>query len=210
MVSTVMEAFEPHLWAEGLTPFEVLVSTVLSQKTERRGTKKAFMALKLGLGITPRSLAEAGEERIAELIKPAGMFRTKSAKLKALAGAVIERHDGDLEMIFGLPDDRARAALMALPGVGPKTADVVLSFVARKEILAVDVHIFRVAERWHAVPKGAKYEEVRAALEAAVQPQKRVAAHLALIEFGREICVARKPKCEICPVNDRCPSAFTF
>ncbi|MCL5290936.1 MAG: endonuclease III [Actinobacteria bacterium] len=210
MVEVVVSEFEPHLWSEGMTPFEVLISTVLSQKTERRGTRRAFLHLKKGLGINPTALARADEDAIAELIKPAGLYRSKAPKIKAIALSVLELYGGDLTAVLELPEQEARVRLMALPGVGPKTADVVLSFVARKAVLPVDVHIFRIAERWHAVGKEARYEEVRAALESAVPPEMRLAAHLALIEFGREICVARKPKCSICMVNAVCPSAFTF
>lgn len=204
MAGRIISAFQPERWWEALTPFEVLVSTVLSQKTERRGTKRAFMRLKNELGIEPRILAAADEVIIAELIKPAGLYRSKSVKIKAIASAVEELYGGDLAVVLGLPEVEARRTLMELPGIGPKTADVAISFLADRPVIAIDVHIFRIAERWGAVGKGATYEEVRAALESAVDPENRVAAHLALIEFGREVCTARKPKCEICPVNDLC------
>lgn len=208
MVETVIASFDPFVWSDKLTPFEVLISTVLSQKTERRGTMRAFMALKNGLGVDPASLAEAHEGEIAELIKPAGLYRSKSTKIRAIALAVLDLYGGDLGAVLILPEEEARLKLMALPGVGPKTADVVLAFVAKRPVLAVDVHIFRIAERWHATRKGAGYEEVRRILENAVPPEERTEAHLALIEFGREICTARRAKCDICPVNDACPSAF--
>lgn len=207
MVEVVIDSFEPHLWSKGMDPFEVLISTILSQKTERRGTLKAYLALKRGVGIDPRSLAAASESEIAELIKPAGLHRSKSSKIKAVAESVLELYGGDLSRVLELPEGEARRELMSLPGVGPKTADVVLSFAAGRAVLPVDVHIFRIARRWGMTDEKASYEEVRAALEAAVPPEERLPAHLALIEFGREICTSRNPKCGICPVADRCPSA---
>lgn len=207
MVEVVIDAFEPHMWSKGMTPFEVLISTVLSQKTERRGTQKAFLALKRKLGVCPRSLAAASESEIAEFIKPAGLYRSKSSKIKAIAESVLELYGGDLSRVLELPELEARRRLMALPGVGPKTADVVLSFAAGRAVLPVDVHIFRIARRWGMADERGSYEEVRASFEAAVPPAMRLPAHLALIEFGREICAARNPKCGICPVADRCPSA---
>ncbi len=207
MLDDIAMTFEPYVWSNGMDPFEVLISTVLSQKTERKGTRKAFSALKGKIGIDPRSLAAASEAEIADLIKPAGLFRSKSAKIKAIAERVIEICGGDLSRILELPAGEARRKLMDLPGVGPKTADVVLSFAAGRPILPVDVHIFRIAKRWKAVGERAEYEEVKNALEAVVHPEKRPYMHLALIEFGREICTARNPKCSICPVADRCPSS---
>jgi endonuclease-3 len=108
-----------------------------------------------------------------------------------------------LEKVFGLPTDRARQELMALPGVGPKTADVVLAMAGGHPIFPVDTHIARIAHRWN-LTRRKDYESIRAALERWTLPEKRVAWHLAIIAHGRTLCMARNPRCSECPVRRDC------
>ena len=96
---------------------------------------------------------------------------------------------------------------MALPGVGPKTADILMAFVAEHPVIPVDTHIARVTKRLGIAPMNANYETIRTNLEALIPPEKRVRLHLSLIEFGRAICKAPTPRCPVCPVNKWCPSS---
>ena len=185
-------------------PFRALVRTVLSQNTTFRNEVAAFRRLDGRVGVTPENIAEASEEEIAECIRPAGMHRVRARKLKALARAVLERYGGELGKVLEKPLEEARGELMSLPGVGPKTADVVLMFNARKPVLAVDRHIMRISKRLGLVGERAGYEDVRKRLEASVPPELYPEAHLALIRFGREVCRARNPRCPECPVRDAC------
>ncbi|MDI6891928.1 MAG: endonuclease III [Actinomycetota bacterium] len=188
-----------RVWAENLTPFEVLVSTILSQATERRGNVRAFENLLQRFDMTPVSLARADIRELAECIKPAGLHNAKAAKIKAVSQVLLEEYGGDLMKILGLPRDEAREGLMELPGVGQKTADVLLNLVAGHPTFPVDTHIIRIARRLPLVKAKAGYEEIKAAFEKWTPPEKRRVLHLALIEHGREVCKA-KPKCELCPI----------
>ena len=121
-----------------------------------------------------------------------------------MAEAVLKRFDGDLTPVMGKPYPKARLDLMALPGVGPKTADVVLMFTAGKEIVPVDRHIFRISKRLEMVSGKASYDEVRLALEAATPKGRHEDVHVLLIQFGREMCMAQKPRCPECFISDIC------
>ncbi len=191
-------------WSTSMTPFEVLVSTILSQSTTVANERRGLEGLRETFGrVTPESLAGAHVGAIAKAIWHAGLARQKAPRIRAAAREVRDRWDGDLGRVLGLPTLEAREDLMALPGVGPKTADVVLAMAGGHPTFPVDTHIARIARRWRLAPGGG-YEATRAALEAWTPPAKRKAWHLALIAHGRELCRARHPRCSACPVGRDC------
>ncbi len=156
------------------------------------------------VGSGPKAVAAAPGAKLAAVLRPAGLAPQKAPKIKAAASAVLERYHGDITTILGLPSEEARRELMTLPGVGPKTADVWLSLVGgRGEAMPVDTHIRRLALRWHLSRRG-DYEETSGRLKELIPPARRGRDHLVLIEFGREICRARQPRCPVCPVYDLC------
>jgi len=185
-------------------PFERLISTILSQNTSRESTITGFENLRKEFAITPEVLAEAEVEEIKECIKPSGLYNTKAPRIKDVARIILEDYGGDLNSLSRLPADRARERLLKIPGVGFKTADIILSLVLGRGSFAVDTHISRIAKRWKMVRGNAGYEEIRLAFEAVISRGKRRKAHLALIEFGKEICRARGPRCIMCPVYGEC------
>ena len=187
-----------------LTPFERLVSTILSQNTSREATIQGFENLRKRFQVVPEVLADAEVEEIKECIKPSGLYNIKAPRIKQLARIILEEYGGDLNCLANLPLDAARERLLQIPGVGYKTADVFLSIVCGRESFAVDTHIARIAKRWKMVVDNAGYEQTRLAYEAVIPPEKRQAAHLCLIEFGRQICRARRPRCDVCPVYEEC------
>lgn len=187
-----------------MTPFEILVSTILSQSTtaanERRGMdglREAFTT------VTPDNLAAANERAIAQAIWHAGLARQKAPRIREVARQIRDEWGGDVSRILRLPLYQARAALTALPGVGPKTADVVLAMGGNRPVFPVDTHVARIAGRWK-IGRGRTYEEIRQALEAWTPPEKRKAWHLALIAHGRDVCKAGRPRCDVCPVSRDC------
>lgn len=186
-------------------PFSSLVRIVLSQNTNYRNETMAYERLERTIGVTPETVSKASVEQIAEAIRPAGMHNQRSRTLKKLSEVVLNRYDGDISPILhgGYPE--ARRELMELPGVGKKTADVLLLFDGGKAIIPVDRHIFRISRRLQLVPFKEDYDEVRRVLEAATEPGRREDAHVILIRFGREICKARRPRCAECFLNDICP-----
>ena len=190
-------------WAEGKDPFEVLVSIVMSQNSTDAITEKVMRALAAEMSVRPETMASANAARLVRILRPAGLAPQKVPRIRRLAREVLRRYDGDLANLVGLPTAAARDALMDLPGIGPKTADVWLSLVAGRDTMPVDTHIARLANRWRLVPR-ARYADITAKLKELIPPKKRGRGHLVLIQFGREVCQARRPRCETCPVYDLC------
>ncbi len=191
-------------WTHGMAPFEVLVSTILSQSTTVANERRGLEGLREALGeVTPENVAAASEAVIARAIWHAGLARQKAPRIRACAREVIACWGGSLDLVIGLPTDEARAALMGLPGVGPKTADVVLAMAGGHSTFPVDTHIARIVRRWNLV-RGASYERTRAVLEDWTPAAKRKAWHLAIIAHGRELCKAQDPRCDACPVRADC------
>ena len=188
-------------------PFQTLIRTMLSQATASRNASRAFENLSRRFPISPDALVEVKENEIEQAIRVAGLYRNKAKVIKALSCAVLEEHKGSLDFIRSLPLEEARRTLMSLPGVGPKTADVVLLFSTRRPTIPVDTHVRRVSKRLGLAPADADYENVRKALQSAYPPTDYLPVHLLLIALGRKYCKARRPICGPCPVNTLCPSS---
>ncbi len=200
------ESFPIPELPERSNPFRTLILTVLSQNTNDKNTRRAFQNLSRTLPITPKSLAEADEGEIRRAIRVAGLYRNKSKVIKHLARSIMERFNGDLEGILKLPLGQARKTLLSLPGIGPKTADVLLLFCGNKPTIPVDTHVFRVSKRLGLSPRDADYEGVRRSLQEIYRSNEYLTLHLLLISLGRVFCRSRRPLCGSCPLLDLCPS----
>lgn len=187
-------------------PFETLILTVLSQATADKNTARAFENLSGRFSVTPEALAEASVEEIENAIRVGGLYRNKSRVIKAISRVILDQFNGSLDFIYLLPLEEARKILLKIPGVGPKTADVVLLFCAGKPTVPIDTHVNRVSKRLGLAPVRASYEGVRRALESLYSPEHYLFVHLLFISLGRKYCKARKPLCKPCPVNTLCPS----
>lgn len=174
--------------------FQLLVAVVLSAQATDVGVNKATRALFEAVK-TPQQMVELGEDGLKQHIRTIGLFNSKAKNVIALSQALIERHAGEV------PDDRD--ALTALPGVGRKTANVVLNAAFGAETFAVDTHIFRVGNRTGLAP-GRTVNDVEKALDKGTPGPFRVHGHHWLILHGRYICKARCPECWRCPVADLC------
>jgi endonuclease III len=175
-------------------PFTLLVAVVLSAQATDAGVNKATPKL-FALADTPAKMAALGEARVMELIRTIGLYRNKAKNVVALAKALVAEHGGEVP--------RSREALEALPGVGRKTANVVLNIAFGEPTMAVDTHIFRVANRTGLAP-GANPRTVEDGLEKIVPDRYRLHAHHWLILHGRYVCKARKPDCPACLIADLC------
>ncbi len=185
---------EPKSELEYATPYQLLVAVVLSAQATDKGVNRATQPL-FREHPTPQAMAALGEEGIANYIRTIGLYRTKARNVAALSRLLLERHGGEV------PHDRA--ALEALPGVGRKTANVVLNVAFHEPTIAVDTHIFRVANRTGLAP-GATPEAVEQKLLQVVPADFRLHAHHWLILHGRYTCMARRPNCPQCTVSDLC------
>jgi endonuclease-3 len=184
----------PTTELEYRNPFTLLVAVVLSAQTTDAAVNRATAPLFATVD-TPEKMVALGEERLAETIKTIGLYRTKAKNVIALSRQLIEHHGGEVP--------RDRAALEALPGVGRKTANVVLNTVFGEPTIAVDTHLFRLANRTGLAP-GDTPLAVEQALLKRVPARWRQHAHHWLILHGRYVCKARKPECWRCPIVDLC------
>ena len=176
------------------SPYTLLVAVVLSAQSTDVGVNKATTVL-YALADEPAAMVALGEDRVREAIKTIGLFRTKAKNVIALSQILLDRHGGTV------PNDRE--ALESLPGVGRKTANVVLNTAFGEPTIAVDTHIFRVSNRMGLAP-GKTVEEVEQWLLKRVPKHFRLNAHHWLILHGRYTCIARKPLCPTCPVAGLC------
>jgi endonuclease-3 len=206
MLATIARRFSVEVWKPH-SPFQTLIHTILSQNTNDRNSDAAMRKLREHYKITPDALSKAKVNELIPCIRSAGLYTTKAPRIIEVSKIIDERYKGRLTTILKLPYDEAKEKLMEFPGVGPKTADILLAFVAKHPVIPVDTHVARVTKRLGIAPKNANYERVRTSLEALIPPEDRIRVHLSVIAFGREICKAPKPRCANCPVNATCPSS---
>ncbi len=185
---------EPKGELEHLNPYTLLVAVVLSAQATDAGVNKATRQL-FKVADTPQKMLALGEERLRDYIKTVGLYRTKAKNVIALSEKLIAEFGGEVP--------RTRAEIESLPGAGRKTANVVLNMAYGEHTLAVDTHVFRVANRTGLAP-GNTPLEVELGLERVVPTEFKLHAHHWLILHGRYTCLARKPRCEVCLINDLC------
>jgi endonuclease III len=188
-------------------PLDELVLTVLSQHTSDVNAERAFESLRNAFP-TWDDAVRAPTRAVADAIRSGGLAATKAPRIQAILREVAARRGAfDLSFLAGMSDEEARGELMSLPGVGPKTAAVVLSFSLGRDTMPVDTHVHRVTRRLGLVPPKASAEKADRILHDLVPDGLRTPLHVALIRLGREICKAPTPRCAICPLKDICPTA---
>ena len=184
----------PQTELQSVNPYTLLVAVVLSAQATDAGVNKATPAL-FAAADTPEKMAALGEDKVRDLIKTIGLYRNKAKNVVELSRRLAAEHGGKVP--------REREALEALPGVGRKTANVVLNVAFGEETIAVDTHIFRIGNRTGLAP-GKTPLDVELKLEKRIPPEYRLHAHHWLILHGRYVCVARKPRCWECAVATFC------
>jgi endonuclease-3 len=185
---------EPKGELEHVNPFTLLVAVVLSAQATDAGVNRATRSL-FAIADTPRKMLDLGEDRVREAVKTIGLFRNKAKNVIALSLRLIDDHAGEVP--------RDRDALEKLPGVGRKTANVVLNMAFGEETMAVDTHVYRVSNRIPLAP-GKTPLDVELGLLKVIPPEFRLHAHHWLILHGRYVCLARKPDCPRCLISDIC------
>jgi len=185
---------EPKGELEHLNPFTLLVAVVLSAQATDAGVNRATRAL-FAVADTPQKMLALGEEKLRDYIKTIGLYRAKAKNVIALSEKLIRDFGGEVP--------RTRVEIESLPGAGRKTANVVLNMAYGEHTMAVDTHVFRVGNRTGLAP-GKTPLEVELGLEKVVPPEFMLHAHHWLILHGRYTCLARKPRCQVCLINDLC------
>jgi endonuclease-3 len=205
------KVFGPLRPPRAVDPLDELILTVLSQHTSDLNAERAFADLRAAYPDGWSEVVVAPTSEVADAIRSGGLANSKAPRIQAILEEVRSREGGfDLSGLGGLTDADARAYLTTLPGVGPKTAAVVLSFALGRDTIPVDTHVHRVTRRLGLVPPKASAERADRLLHDAVPDGLRTPLHVAFIRLGREICKAPVPRCAQCPLKDLCPTAPTF
>ena len=211
LIPILEEKYGPYWWPVeypkevAADPFKNLIITVLSQNTSEANCVRAYKGLAARFEIKPETLARADQDEIKEAIRSGGLYNVKSKRIKELSKAVLEKFGGDIAPILSLPKEEAKKKFMELPGIGTKTADVLLaSRHGYEEVTVVDTHFERIAKRLGLVKKNAKYEEIQKALNDFIPWDKgeRVGGLLWLL--AKYTCKAPTPKCYQCPLTGLC------
>lgn len=195
------------VWRNPLPPVDELVSTILSQNTNDVNRDKAFDSLRERFP-TWEEVRDAPEKEVIEAVRIAGLANQKGSRIqKVLRQITEERSELDLDFLKDWPPDDVRAWLVKFKGVGPKTAAIVMQFSLDMPGFPVDTHVYRVSGRLGLRPDKMSVEKAHIHLAALFPPETYGTAHLNIIRLGREICHARKPECEACPLRGVCPYA---
>jgi len=175
--------------------FRILISTILSQRTRDENTDKAASAL-FSKANTPEKILKLSKKELERLIRPSGPYRQKAKRIKAVSKIILEKYKGKVP--------KTREELMELPGVGFKTADIVLMYGHGIPSIAIDTHCNRVPKRIGLVDEKADVEEVKRTLESMIPKKDWYIVNIGLVQFGRDICRSIKPRCEICSMSRYC------
>jgi len=204
IIDRLISEYGSREWQPHDSPLNVLVQTILSQNTSDTNSRRAFRSLRASF---PRweDVVSAEVHKIANAIKSGGLGEIKAGRIKQALGE-IQRKRGSLELDFlnELPLDAAREWLKQLPGVGTKTANCVFLFSLGRPALPVDTHIFRVAKRLGLIEAETTVEKAHRRLESLVPPDKIYPFHMLMIEHGRRVCKARRPRCDDCALRRLC------
>lgn len=191
-------------WSPRLSAVDELVATIISQNTADVNTERAFAALREGFPDWPSVIA-APTAAVAEAIRPAGLAKQKAPRIQAALRTIRdERGELSLDFLRDMPVAEAEAWLTRIKGVGRKTAAIVLLFALGRPAFPVDTHVHRVTGRLGLIPNGLNADKAHDWLAALGDPDTYYPIHINLIRHGREVCTARTPRCERCPLTDLC------
>jgi endonuclease-3 len=191
-------------WRQHLPPVDELISTILSQNTTDTNRDRAFFALKETFPDW-QMVIDADELEVMAAIRQAGLANQKAPRIQQALKTIKNDKDGiSLDFLAELPLDEAKNWLTSINGVGPKTAAIVLLFSFNRPAFPVDTHVYRLSKRLGLIEQKISVEKAHILLEGIVNPEAYYSFHLNLIRHGREVCSARNPKCELCPLQDLC------
>ncbi len=204
IAARLVETYGYPTWRSTLPPVDELVSTILSQSTTDTNRDMAFDALKARFE-TWEAVRDAPLAEVIATIHSAGLSNQKGPRIQAaLRTITLQKGEITLDFLADMPVDEAKAWLTQLDGIGPKTAAIILLFAFEKPAFPVDTHVHRVTQRLGLIGPKTSAERAHDELEQIVPPEDYLPAHLNLIRHGREVCHARGPRCELCPLTDLC------
>lgn len=195
-------------WWPAQTPFEVMVGAVLTQNTAWTNVERALERLTGRIPLTPEAILALDPSDLAEALRPSGYFNVKARRLRSFCQAFLD--GGGLDGLSGLETAHLRGWLLAIPGVGPETADDILLYAFERPVFVVDAYTRRVFARLGLLQGDEDYETIRAAFETALGPDVPLfnAYHALIVRHGKEVCRSR-PRCQVCCLRGECPAAST-
>jgi len=197
-----------NIWSEEYTfknPFKKLVITVLSQNTSNVNCIRAYKGLSSKFKVTPEVLASANLQKLKESIRSGGLYNIKAKRIKQLSQVILEKYNGDIAPILDLPMEEAKDRLIELPGIGYKTADVILtSRYSYSGVIPIDTHFDRVAKRLGMVDSKADYQDVQDAWMQFLPKDKRERLSGLIWLLAKYTCKSQNPKCFECPLSNIC------
>ncbi len=199
----LLATYGPQHWWPADTPTEVVIGAILTQNTAWRGVERAIERLGARGALDLKVVHEMKEADLAELIRPAGTYRVKAARLKAFASVVCVEFGGDLNAMLDGEIEEARARLLAVRGIGPETADAILLYAADRPTFVVDAYTRRVLRRHHLIDDDADYKSIRALFYEAIEPSAETynEYHALLVAVGKAHC-RKHARCDDCPLAD--------
>lgn len=202
LYATLLGRFGPQGWWPGRSPFEVVVGAILTQSTVWANVERAIADLRRARVLHPRRLHGVPAARLARLVRASGFFRVKAARLRSFLRHLARRHGGDLRRLLRQPGPVLRAELLAIPGVGPETADSILLYAAGRPVFVVDAYTRRVLSRHRIVAPGTPYDEIQALFMENLprDPALFNEYHALLVRLAKEYC-RTVPRCEACPLR---------
>ena len=209
-IQVMLDRYGPFPEEARLDAAHEIVFTILSQHTSDINSSRAFRLLMERFG-TLEQVADADVPDIETAIAPGGLAKVKAPRIKQVLNLILELNGSlDLSFLRELPLDEAKAWLRQLPGIGPKSAGIILNFALGMPAMAIDTHIYRVCKRMAIIGPKVTAEKAHDLLEAAVEPDQVYQFHLAFITHGRQVCKAQRPLCPECVVAESCPSRDQF
>lgn len=198
--------YGPQGWWPGETPFEVLVGAVLAQNTSWKNVEKAIGNLKTFRLLDPVKIHELDEETLQEAVRPAGYFRQKAVRLKAVVAWLMERFEGSMDRAARADAAALREELLAIKGIGPETADSILLYALGKPFFVIDTYTWRVLSRHRLVGEETSYEEMQELMQSKLPRDVKLynEYHALLVAVGKEFC-RKEPRCERCPLRPFLP-----
>jgi endonuclease-3 len=209
-IEMMTEQYGPFAPEPRLPPIDEMVFTILSQHTSDINSSRAYRRLMDGFG-TLEEVASAEIPEIEQAIAPGGLAKIKAPRIKEVLNKVLELNGSlDLSFLREMPLNEAKTWLRRLPGIGPKSAGIVLSFSLGMPAMAIDTHIFRVCQRLGVIGPKVSADKAHDMLEAKVEPDEVFNFHVSYINHGRQVCRAQRPLCAECVVGGLCPSRKKF
>jgi len=198
----LLRRFGPQHWWPGQTRFEIIIGAILTQNTNWSNVEKAIANLKKAGVLTADKLHAVDIKKLAELIRPAGYYNIKAARLKSFLDWLFENYAGKLKNLKDVPTDRLRRELLGVKGIGPETADSILLYAFERPVFVVDAYTARIAARHHLIDEGAGYDEIKDFFESHLPAEVALfnEYHALLVRLGKEFC-RPTPRCDRCPLN---------